>query len=623
MQFRHDFSNMENQEAAKKRKDRIPTKKELLNSLNQENVKEEDKWSDLKFYKKDSMQSYQIFEKLFCEKISKNPETPLLSQEDYLKMLFKNINSEALTEKLNEKVYQIEKIISACDILKLPFQSQVEVLFKKAFILSFDILLNILRIDKEPNDNKKNNLGFKNAILNDFKAIKEQGRPEGLKTEKELLELILKHAQVLNSGNFIYKSELKYDYVSDPKKKEFLIKQRNTIINIFQTNAEKGIKKAYFVGANEDVLNDVINECCQNNNGFYTLREAIFNKATTQEFIKKYQDIYFNGLLFWKNFSYDKEIKIKEISDKELYSQFEEAQQTSLSRQNKDFSTNKKRKLSLSYANLAVAEEVKIKSPLALNRNHSSKELIPDSGYRIERSKLNNKAPQETLLGNSRKIMNDIYPPATKNIDNVMDVDDGDNLAMRENSFNKADSVFVQENYKPQKPVSANNQNNTVANADAEAFTPKPGKDRAAKAKDIIEPDDRSQAGLNLELLKESILKNFNFEIPNKKIDLIKTLYEEFPELKSNSNSMNIINELIKQLFIEINSSLFIKELDDPEANRVWEVLLELFQKSNSYKKTEIKKALNQKDIQITDQNLNKLLKRLAFYSNQSWNFKE
>ncbi len=45
-----------------------------------------------------------------------------------------------MKENLNKKIYKSDKIISYNDLLKYPIQEQIHVKFKKAYVLSFDII---------------------------------------------------------------------------------------------------------------------------------------------------------------------------------------------------------------------------------------------------------------------------------------------------------------------------------------------------------------------------------------------------------------------------------------------------------------------------------------------------
>jgi len=588
---------MEKEDLSKRRKDRIPSKKEFLNNLNTENKLETDKWVDLKYFKKDSFQSQQILEKLSCDKIKNNQEIKHLSHEDYFKLIFKNINNEPLTEKLNEKVYQSEKIFSTKDINKLPLEDQVQLIFKKASVVSFDVICNILgyKMQKENEyANKHSNINLKDS--RHFKLLSEKDEDYFTKvnklSEKEILELVLVYGNILKSGNFIYKSEKKYDYITDLKKKDYYIKQRNTIIQLLQNYFNSGIKKNYFTGANEDILKEVLDESCEKKNGFYFLKESIFSKSKSDNFKNNYKDTYYKGVSSWQSFQYDQNIKLSFISDEQVLKKIEEME-INENYSNNPFVNKRERKYSSSYANLGEyttvkKEDSKIKAPLAPKKNsYSSKELIGDLEYN-----------SDNIITNSES--GNIENGKTDNIHTYnqikMEVDHHEPV----NDYYSARAAFSGNNKK-----STRNKNQENVNK--------------IDSKEVANTD----IGINLNVLKENLIKNYNSEEINKKNDLVKKIFSEFPELKGNPDGNHILNDLISELFSEINSNIYIKEIDDKEADKTWKVLLDLFSKGNSYKKVDFKKAIAEKNIQITDQNLNKLLKRIAVYSNQAWNIKE
>jgi len=598
MQFRHDFSNMEKEDLIRKKKERVPTKKELLNNLNQDNQKEIEKWADLKFYKKETYQSHQILEKLTCEKISSSPEALLLSQDEYLKLIFKNIINEALTEKLNEKIYLTDKTISSNDLMKLPIQDQIQILFKKASVLSFEIILSLLGVDNHNNylehPKQGNLIDSRSNYYN--KAQREAKFQESKISENQVLELILNYAHILKSGNLILKSEVKYEYVTDPKNREFMIKQRNTIIQFLQNNSQNGIKKNYFSGSNEIILNEVLNESCENVNGHYFLRESIFSKSKCEEFKNKYKEIYLKGISYWQNFQYDLSIKLNYVSDEQILKQIEESK----NKESNQAEVSKKRKLSSSYANLGVSlkkEDSKLKAPLNLSKNnHSSKDLFGESDYKVEKDMLKN------------EVSNSTQQERKKNADKYEN-----NQDIKQSHINSKD--------KKEEKAQIDNQNG------------KGIKEKLMQIDSVMNQmqidinettiDKLEAKGINVKILKESLLNNYSYETPNKKTEMIKKIIEEFPYLQTNPNTNIVINSILDDLFLEIRENMYLKEIDDKEANKVWKILLEMFSKGSSYKKIEIKKALGDQNLQITDQNLNKLLKKIAIYSNLSWHLKE
>lgn len=592
MQFRHDFSNMEKGEN-KKKKDRVPTKKELLNNLNQDNQKETEKWVDLKYYKKESYQSHQILEKLSYDKATNPPEISHLSQEDYFKLIFKNINNEAITEKLNEKVYQTDKILSCNDLIKLPLADQINIIFKKASVLSFDIILNVLGVESE---DKKSSLENAKKIINSNNVEKKfnsyQNKVSKL-TEKQALELILNYGQVLKSGNFIYKSENKYDYITDSKKRESMIKQRNTIIQFLQNNSQNGIKKNYFNGANEEILKEILTESCECINGYYFLRESIFSKTKADDFKKNYRDVYLKGISYWQNFAYDTSIKLGYLSDEQVLKKIEDLE---IIENNLNQTITQKRKYSLNYANTVLStnkkDENKIKVPLALSRNNNSNSnLLSDSDYTIEKMKDGiDKNVKIKFDGNANLEANE----------NEMQIDD-ENKA---DDLNKANLVKIENGKKSDKNIIKLEQKRDFEGNQKQVQT-------------------KNEIGINLNIIKDFLIKNSNIESANQKSDIINKIHSEFPNIKDDSKGDEIISKIIKEMFCEIRNKYYLREIEDKELNKVWTVLLDMFFKGNSYKKVDIKKELNEKNVQITDQSLNKILKRIAIYTNSAWNLKE
>jgi len=614
----------------KKRKDRIPSKKELLNNLNnQDNQKETaEKWVDLKYYKKETYQSHQILEKLSCEKIASGiaAEISYLSQEDYFKLIFKNINNEAITEKLNEKVYQTDKIISCNDLLKYPLKDQVQIIFKKASVLSYDIILNIIRVvDKEAaaaaDKNTQKILGIE-STKTQSKFSKENNNNK--LTEKQALELILCYGQILKSGNLIYKSENKYDYVTDSVKREYMIKQRNTIIQFLQNNSKTGIKRNYFKGAKEEILNEILSESCECINGSYFLRESIFSNAKALEFKTNHNEFYLKAISFWQSFAYDTSILLSYVSDEQVLKQIEDLEITT---ENNNISHSaapiggQKRKQSFNYANsgaLAAGRRdysTKIKAPLALSRNNNSgRDLLMDSDYKIERMKDG---------GNDKLAVSSIYEDGfvgEKQQDEnkmLMQIDDDQNKEATA-------TVKVEHAYAEEETKNVGKKKSSLSDKNLIKFEnvkiSKGGKSDLGQQQAV-----KSEAGININsfILKESLLKNFIPDSTNKKSDILNSIYNEFPDLKNNPNAEETLNKLFCELFVEIRNNFFLKEIEDKEANKVWSTLLDMFLKGNSYKKGEIKKELTDKSIHITDQSLNKILKRLAVYTNSSWNLKE
>jgi hypothetical protein len=566
MQFRHDFSTMEKNEI-KKRKEKFPSKKEILQiSTNAEN-KEEEKWVNLNFYKKESYQSSQILEKLSCEFIEEKSEIPLMTQEDYYKLIFKNINNEAITEKINEKIYQKEKISSVQDLQKLNITEQIELLFKKTTILSFDFILNILGLNNLANEKKEfnnnnnnhNNHNYGENKYSNGNLIENKGKNKQI-TEEEILKLILAYSQMLNSGNFIYKSELKYDYVNDVKQKNILIRQRNTIINLLMKHKE--LKKKNFSGINENILTEILNESCIIKNGFYILKDEIFSKNKTEEFIIKYNKFYINEISNWETLGLDNDIKLVYIDDKDIYKNIQEIEDLKNIKKSK-------RKTSLNYDGLGFNSNSNINNNNKKDDDNIKIPINPQKGNNL-REKDSNKS-KENQNENTLKDINIIN-------DNNVEISSLENIK----------EIIPQKNTKNDNNNNNNNQTNKISS----------------------------------ELINNSLLKIYDYDGINKKSEIFEKILIEFSELKKDNSFIELVKYQINEVFYEINEILFIKNIEERDDN-VWKLLLDCFSRKNSYKKTEIKKFISEGEFQITDQNLNKLLKRLANYSNSQWKLKE
>ena len=206
-----------------------------------------------------------------------------------------------------------------------------------------------------------------------------------------------------------------------------------------------------------------------------------------------------------------------------------------------------------------------------------------------------------------------------KNNENMMVIDDvcESSTTIENNSSNLEDNNVNKKNGKKKYGVEAspskkNEKKNKLENENILLDA----KEEAQKTIDGI------VGTVNPEILKDNLLKNFNQDSCFKKTELIQKILDEFSDF-NNKDGLIILNNVIDQLFFEINDNLFIRDLEDKESDRTWKILLNLFSKNKSYKKTEIKKSLSDDNIQITDQNLNKLLKKIASYSNLNWNIKE
>jgi hypothetical protein len=260
IQFRNDFSHIEIAEMNRKKMREKPVagKKENISNLDKENASA-DKWSNLKFHKKDTIQSYQIYEKLYFEDNIKPSKIEVVSEKEYYEFLFSNVNREVNLDKtIPDRNYSFK------DFMMLPLYLRVEFLFKKLSVISF-----------------KNLILYSKAESTNFDSI---------------LEICMKYARILKNGSLILKSELRYD----PNTKNDMCTKRNFLINLLQDD-EKGIKKneVKFLESNE--LSEILNEIAEKLKGFYFLKGFNESNESHFKFMKNFQSIYDNEMSYWNN----------------------------------------------------------------------------------------------------------------------------------------------------------------------------------------------------------------------------------------------------------------------------------------------------------------------------------
>ena len=469
--------------------------------------------------------------------------------------------------------------------------------------MSFDFILNILglnNLSEKRDTNSNNNIHNSNEKENKGK-IKQI-------SEEEIFKLILAYSQILKSGNFIYKSELKYDYISDNKQKNILIKQRNTVINLLMQH--KKLKKYYFSGIKENVLNEILNESCINNNGFYSLKDDIFSKNKSEEIKNKYKKFYLSEMSNWESLNYDNDIKVDFIDDKEILKNIEEIEDLKIPKV-------PKRKISLNYAGLGYNENNNInkedevmKAPINIPRGITSSNNLKENNIDYNINEIFNcnddkNNPRKKINGEKNKKKDIIKLSQNENQDtpnNNKDNNDKNDIEIEDlNSNNNINNNDINKN---------NNNNN---NSNKKEKTPKKQKNNE---------NNNNNNKVSSDLINNSLLKVYDFEGINKKSEIFEKILIEFSDFNKENWFLDSVKKSINEVFFEINEILFIKNIDERD-DKVWKLLLECFFKKNSYKKTEIKKVISENELQITDQNLNKLLKRLASYSNNQWKLKE
>ena len=137
---------------------------------------------------------------------------------------------------------------------------------------------------------------MKNLILKTDKKL------EKLYNDKSLIDIISNYATILKNGNFIYKSELRYN--GRPN----LINARDCIINILQNNSEAGIKKAEvniillntkinsLVKVEKEELNEILSEIGSSLLSNWYLKE---HKADNSKFIEENKKFYCDKIKIW------------------------------------------------------------------------------------------------------------------------------------------------------------------------------------------------------------------------------------------------------------------------------------------------------------------------------------
>jgi hypothetical protein len=143
---------------------------------------------------------------------------------------------------------------------------------------------------------------------------------------------------------------------------------------------------------------------------------------------------------------------------------------------------------------------------------------------------------------------------------------------------------------------------------------------------DAINPNSiiHSKSKFNLDLIRNIITKTFQ----NNKSDCLylSTLENAiFKDLNITNESEDLkqsLNDMIDQLCYKVNGICYLKDIGEGELNIARKKLLEYFIEKKTLKKNETKNFLKSIDIELTDSNLNKILKSIGVYSNNAWSLK-
>jgi len=266
IQFRNDFSHLEvNESLNKKVKDKQIQRKESIGNYIE--GQKENTWANLKIYKTDSLQSYQILDKLFFEEESTRINNlEFLSNKEYQKLFFDNVNREVLVEKLSQR-FGSERVNSYRELIEQPLPVKIEYIIKKIQVINFYVL--------------------KKYCL------------EEATSDKIFLENCLKYANILKNGNLILKSELRYD----PNTKKDMIVKRNYMVNLLQ-NSNEGIKRSDIKFLDNSEINEILNDIAYTHQGNIFLKE---NLTDNKNFILKFEKIYSHEINQWDSINIKKQ----------------------------------------------------------------------------------------------------------------------------------------------------------------------------------------------------------------------------------------------------------------------------------------------------------------------------
>jgi hypothetical protein len=278
MQFRNDFSHMETNESKKKKAESklglnnlsvvtsVSTYQPLSrrDSISQgretspftEKNENDPKWQAMKFYKQDTIQSYQIKDKLYFDDNIKYSKANFVDDEEYFDFLFSNVNREPIITR---------DTASYRNLMKQPLNVRIEFFMKKLHIVNY---------------NK----------LKEFCKFQEETRPE------VFLETLLRYARILKNGHFILKSECRYD----PNTKSDMCTKRNYLINLIQ-NSKEGVKKNEIKFLHTFEINEILSEIAISVNGAFMFKEREEVVDILSNKVKSFKSVFENEVNYWNS----------------------------------------------------------------------------------------------------------------------------------------------------------------------------------------------------------------------------------------------------------------------------------------------------------------------------------
>lgn len=268
VQFRNDFSHIEAAEASKKKtreKMIVSQRKESINMGLSDNRDSESKWTNLKFYKRETIQGYQVYDKLYFEETVQPNKLDYVDEDEYLNFFFSNVNKEVILDKSNPERYYSYK-----ELMSQPLQMRIEVVLKKVPVVTFEQLKKYCNVEK---------------------SVKSE----------EFLEMCLKYARITKNGNLILKSEIRYD----PSVKSDMCTKRNYVINLLQNNNGEGLKRDDIFFLENQEKNEILSEIAYHTGGKYYLKESN-RESQNMSFINSFPDIYDRETSFWESISFKK-----------------------------------------------------------------------------------------------------------------------------------------------------------------------------------------------------------------------------------------------------------------------------------------------------------------------------
>jgi hypothetical protein len=278
VQFRNDFSHMEAAEAAKKKNKEKPvippvaSRRDSAITLTSNNPTQtefnDSKWTNFKFYKKDTIQSYQVYEKLYFDDNIKPSKLDFSSHKDYFDLFFSNCNKEIILDKST-----IERTFSYTELMEQPLPIRVEFFLKKLSLVNFH-------------------------------TLKKFCGAENIKDET-FLDIALKFSHILKNKNLILKSEIRYD----PNIKSDMCTKRNYVINLLQ-NSKEGVRRSEIKFLDQHEANEILLEIAQCHGGVYFLKDGdIYNFGSTNPKTintGNFKSLFDKEVQFWDSINFKK-----------------------------------------------------------------------------------------------------------------------------------------------------------------------------------------------------------------------------------------------------------------------------------------------------------------------------